>query len=125
MRVIAKGTSGLIAKEAIQARRNEFLAATANPVDLQIVGLEGRAYLLRELASGLNMNTDKLVPSPEELKFRAQKAEVQQMQQQMMQMGGGDGMQPPSMLPNNPTPGVQPSSPEAMPAEPTAPTEVM
>jgi hypothetical protein len=125
MRVVAKGTSGLIAKEAVQARRNEFLAATANPVDLQIVGMEGRAYLLRELAAGLNMDTDKLVPSPEELKFRAQKAEVQQMQQQMMQMGGGDGMQPPTMLPNNPSPGVQPSSPEAMPAEPAAPTEVM
>lgn len=69
-KVVCKGAMGLIAREQIQVRRNEFLAATTNPVDMQIIGPEGRAYLLRELAKGLQMDTDKIVPSPEFLKFK-------------------------------------------------------
>jgi hypothetical protein len=69
-KIVPKGALGLIAREQIQVRRNEFLAATNNPVDLQIIGAEGRAYLLRELAKGLQMDTDKLVPSPEMVRFK-------------------------------------------------------
>ena len=78
----------LIAKEQTQMRRNEFLAATGNPVDLQIVGQEGRAYLLREVAKGLRMDTDKIVKSPEVLKYDKDKIEqamMAQMQQQQPQ----------------------------------------
>lgn len=67
-RVVAKGTLGLIAREAIQSRRNEFLQATSNPFDMKILGPEGRAALLRELAKGLQMDVDKIVPTPEKLK---------------------------------------------------------
>jgi len=80
-KVMCKGAMGLIAREQIQVRRNEFLAATANPVDLQIVGPEGRAYLLRELAKGLQMDTDKIVPAPEYMKFKQE-----QIQQAMSQL---------------------------------------
>lgn len=83
--VVAKGAMGLVAKEQLQIRRNEFLQATANPVDLQIVGVEGRAYLLRELARGLQMDTDKLVPPPEMRKYLEQKA--MEMAQNMPQQG--------------------------------------
>lgn len=84
--IVARGAMGLIHKEQINVRRNEFLAATANPVDLQIVGPEGRAYLLREMAKGLQMDTDKLVPSLDMMKFRAEKVQsaMQQMQQQQL-----------------------------------------
>lgn len=74
-RIVPKGVLGLMQKEQIQLRRNEFLQATANPVDLQIVGPAGRAYLLREVAKNLQMDTDKLVPSPEQLKFESAKAQ--------------------------------------------------
>lgn len=77
-RIEAKGALGLMAKEQAQVRRNEFLQATNNQVDMQIVGMEGRAYLLRELAQGMQMDTDKLVPSVEMLKFKMQ--QQQQMQ---------------------------------------------
>jgi hypothetical protein len=76
--VVAKGAMGLIAKEQISLRRNEFLQATANPVDLQIVGMEGRAYLLREVAKTLQMDTDKIVKDPEVLKFEAEQAQMAQ-----------------------------------------------
>lgn len=60
--IVARGAAALIAKEAAQVRRNEFLLATGNPIDMQIVGVEGRAEVLREVAKGLDMNTDKIVP---------------------------------------------------------------
>lgn len=85
-KVISKGAMGMLAKEQIQVRRNEFLAATNNPVDLQIIGVEGRAYLLRELAKGLNMDTDKLVPTVDAMRFKKEQIEqamatLQQQQQ--------------------------------------------
>ena len=88
-KVVAKGAIGLLHKETLQMRRNEFLMATANPIDSQIVGPEGRAYLLRESARGLQMDTTKIVPDQntfEQQKVQAQ-AQVlaQQMLQQMMQ----------------------------------------
>lgn len=93
-RVVAKGSMGLIAKEQLQMRRNEFLQATANPMDMQILGPMGRAYILREIARGLQMDTDKIVPSIEELKAKEQAAKEEQMmlqeqmaQQQAMQQG--------------------------------------
>lgn len=90
-KVIPRGAMGLLAKEALQVRRNEFLAATNNPVDLNIVGPEGRAYLLRELAKGLQMDTDKLVPTVEAMRFKQKQiadamAVVQQQQAQQPQL---------------------------------------
>lgn len=78
-KVVSKGAMGLLAREQIQIRRNEFLAATANPVDMQIVGADGRAYLLRELAKGLQMDTDKLVPTVQAMRFKQE--QIQQAMQ--------------------------------------------
>jgi hypothetical protein len=97
-KIIAKGAMGLMAKEAIQVRRNEFLAATNNPVDLQIIGPEGRAYLLREMASGLQMDTDKLVPTVEAMRFKKEQtqqviAAQQATQQQQLPAPAPEGAQ--------------------------------
>lgn len=84
-KVIAKGAIGLIHKEALQMRRNEFLQATANPVDMQIVGPQGRAYLLRESARGLQMDTSKLVPDDQSLEAQKIQSAAQVLAQQMVQ----------------------------------------
>jgi hypothetical protein len=82
-RIVAKGAMGLIAKEQVQIRRNEFLAMTLNsPVALQVVGPEGIAYLMRETAKALQMDTDKLVPSTEMLRFKQEQVQAA-MQAQM------------------------------------------
>lgn len=60
--VQAKGAVALMQIESLQLRRNEFLQATANPLDSQIVGLEGRAEILREVAKGLEMDVNRVVP---------------------------------------------------------------
>jgi len=60
--VVARGAVSLMQLETLQLRRNEFLTATANPLDSQIVGVEGRAEILREVAKGLEMDINKVVP---------------------------------------------------------------
>jgi hypothetical protein len=77
---------------------------------MQIIGLEGRAELLRHAAKNLDMNTNKVVPSVAVLKQR----EAQMQEQQMAQMGQvapGAPSQAPSQGPGqgNQPPGNQPS----------------
>lgn len=91
VKVVARGALSMTVKEAAQVRRNEFLAATANPIDLQIIGLEGRAEVLREAARGLDMNTDKVVPPVAVIKERQAVAMMQQAQAAQAQaQGEGD-----------------------------------
>lgn len=60
--VTARGVASLMQLETLRLRRNEFLQITANPIDSQIVGIEGRAAILREIAKGLGMDVNKIVP---------------------------------------------------------------
>lgn len=94
--VVARGAIGIVAKEAAQVRRNEFLAATANPIDMQIMGIEGRATLLREMSKDLDMNPDEIVPPREMLK-------VAQQVQAMMQQGQMPAMPAQGQPQGNPT----------------------
>ena len=70
--VIAKGAINLAVKETVNLRRIEFLNATANPIDIEIIGKEGRATILREVAKGLQMPVDDVVPSREKSAFTSQ-----------------------------------------------------
>ena len=65
--VVARGAVSLMQLESLQLRRNEFLQITANPLDSQIVGLPGRAEVLREVARGLELDTNRIVPTREQL----------------------------------------------------------
>jgi hypothetical protein len=93
-----KGVLGLIHKETLLMRRNEFLQMTANPFDLQIMGLMGRAYVLRENARGLQLDTDKIVPPEEQL----QKARAVAAQQQAAAQQGAQGQTAPAPQAGNP-----------------------
>ena len=93
LKIVARGALSLVTKEAAQVRRNEFLAATGNPVDLQIMGIEGRAEILREAAKGLNLNPDKVIPSLSVLKQRAAMAQMAAMQQQQAAAPSGSGQE--------------------------------
>lgn len=67
--IVAKGAISLAVKETVNVRRVEFLNATANPIDVEIIGKEGRAALLREVAKGLQMPVDDIVPSREKMAY--------------------------------------------------------
>lgn len=100
LKIVARGALSMTTKEAAQVRRNEFLQATANPTDMQIVGLEGRAALLREMVKGLDINPDLVVPPLSTLRMRqklqAQQAEAQQkaLMQAQAQAQAQQGQQP-------------------------------
>jgi hypothetical protein len=108
-KVVAKGAIGLIQKETLQMRRNEFLIATANPLDSQIVGPEGRAYLLRELARGLQMDTEKLVPSADSIAQMTVDQKAQALAQQMVQQLVAQAQ--PQQQPPAPTPSLPNGAP--------------
>ncbi len=82
-KIVAKGSTALLVREQAQIRRNEFLQATNNPVDLQIMGLGRRAELLRSVAETLSIDADDIAPTREEME--QQQLAQQQMQMQMMQ----------------------------------------
>ena len=63
LHVVPKGAVNIMAGEHLNVRRLEFLERTANPVDSQITGIEGRTALLREIAKGLELPADEIIPS--------------------------------------------------------------
>ncbi len=67
--VVARGAINLAVKETVNVRRIEFLNATANEIDMQIIGRDGRAAILREVAKGLQMPEDDVVPSREKAEY--------------------------------------------------------
>jgi len=70
VKVIARGSTAVLVKEHNQQRRQEFLMATNNEIDMGIMGVEARAEILREVADPLNMNTDRIIPSRQDLRAR-------------------------------------------------------
>jgi hypothetical protein len=86
--VVARGAINLAVKETVNVRRIEFLNATANPIDMEIIGLDGRAAILREVAKGLQMPVEEVVPSPEKANYLAgMKAKAEAAQAQQPQAG--------------------------------------
>ncbi len=63
--IMARGAINLAVKETTNVRRIEFLNATANPIDAEILGKDGRAAILREIAKSLQMPVDDIIPSRE------------------------------------------------------------
>jgi hypothetical protein len=93
--VVAKGAINLAVKETVNIRRIEFLNATANPFDIEIVGKSGRAALLREVAKGLQMPVDEIVPSVEKVEYQGKMQATMAAAAQQMQ-GGAPGQPAPT-----------------------------
>lgn len=91
VQVVARGALSLMMKETAQIRRIEFLARTANPLDAQIMGSEGRAYVLRETARALDLDTNRVVPDA--TRFKARQAQEAQAMQQLQQQAAPGGQQ--------------------------------
>jgi hypothetical protein len=77
--IIPRGAINLAVKDTVNTRRVEFLQATANEFDMEIIGQDGRAAILREVAKGLQMPEDEIVPTREKAAFnkRAAQSEAQ------------------------------------------------
>jgi len=93
--IIARGAINLAVKETVNVRRIEFLNATANEIDMEIVGRDGRASILREVAKGLQMPVDDIIPSREKAGFTAREtAKLAKLDGPSQQPGGSTPTQP-------------------------------
>ncbi len=94
--VVAKGAINLAVKETVNLRRIEFLNATANPIDAEILGRDGRAAILREIAKGLQMPVEDVIPSREKADYQ------NRIQAQSMALAEQQASQAPSPTPSLP-----------------------
>lgn len=101
--VIPRGAVTLANREQLNVRRVEFLQATANPLDAQIVGAKGRAAILREVAKGLAMPVDNIVPTDEQIDIQSSMQAAQQQQSAVMAQ-------------QTPNPGTETSAPGGAPS---------
>lgn len=67
LNVVVKAVENITIKAAQQQLRKELLQITANPMDIKIMGMEGRGLLIREIFKDVNLPED-VIPDRLELK---------------------------------------------------------
>lgn len=95
-KVVPRGSTALLIKDQLQIRIQTFLQQTANPVDSQILGIKGRAALLRESIKLLDLPIKGIIPSDDDLdlmekKQAAMQAQAEQGQPQVPEQPMGYG----------------------------------
>jgi len=63
-------------RETQRVRQLEFLQATANPIDMGIIGPKGRATVLRSVSQTIGLDGDKIVPSEDDLDKQQEQAQA-------------------------------------------------
>ncbi len=114
LKVHAKGSSVLVAREQQKQLRAELLQLSANPIDVQLFGAQGRAELWKEMLRSADIKPEKIIPVPDRLTEVEQ--QIAQMAQSQTTIGGwrmpqGEGRQPQQGGPQGPPqqqPGGQP-----------------
>lgn len=107
-----KGVAVAMQRETERQRQLEFLQVTNNPTDAQIVGMPGRASLLRAVANTLGLDGENVVPSEEEMQAMQRRIEQQaaeqlaalQMQAAAQQIAAQGGVPPEGAPPGGPQP---------------------
>lgn len=85
LEVVARGTESLMRNEVRSQKLLQFLQLTSNPMDAPFVK---RDYILRELATSLDLDSEKVVNDPREAAIQAQM--MKEMNDLMgIQPGGG------------------------------------
>lgn len=88
------GVTVAIQRETQRSRQLEFLTATANPIDAQILGVKGRGEVLRAVSQTIGLDGSKVVPSEEELAAQQQMMQVAQQNNMAAAGAGAQGNQP-------------------------------
>jgi hypothetical protein len=86
IKIVPRASEYLVMMEQLQIRRQEFLQTTANQFDFQIMGLEGRAEVLRETLKSLKIRPDKVVPSGDSFRPNISEQELMMYAQNLSQM---------------------------------------
>lgn len=85
VKVVPKGATAILVKEQLQSSQKEFLQITANPMDMEILGFNGRARLLRNIADELGLDP-LMLPTEEDLAARDQAKRAQEEQQRQAEI---------------------------------------
>lgn len=95
-----RGVEAAIQKETERQRAMELLQVTANPIDMQIMGIPGRGKLLRHVVQAVGADGRHIVPTDEQLAMKEQM--MLQAQAQMGPEEGEPGGGPPGEKPKDP-----------------------
>ena len=76
-RISVQGVSVAVQRETLRQRQIEFLQATNNPTDQHIIGLKGRAAVLRSVSRDIGLDGEEVVPPVEEIEKMQQQEEQQ------------------------------------------------
>jgi hypothetical protein len=82
-KISVKGVSVAIQRETLRQRQIEFLSQTQNPLDNKIMGLRGRAAVLRSVGSTIGLPGEEIVPPAQE---------IEKMMQQEQQGGNNEAI---------------------------------
>ena len=95
--IVVKGVNHAVKREQDRMRQLEFLQLTANPIDMAIVGPEGRANVLRSVAENLGLEHERVLPDDDEIRanMAQQQAAAQQQPGGVPAEQGGDPNQTP------------------------------
>lgn len=85
-KVSVTGVSVAIQRETVRQRQIEYLGATNNPTDLKIMGIKGRAQVLRSVSQTIGLDGSQVVPNEQALE------KMEKEQQAQHANGGIDGM---------------------------------
>ena len=131
LQTVARGSSSMVVREQQQMRRAELLGQLNNPIDLNIMGPDGRAALIRENLKSLDIPVDDIVPSAEDIARKKKAAALMQAATPpgaqsplgaagLPMAGGAPGPQVaggPGQPPAGVTPGVNPYNPAVLPSQ--------
>ena len=85
LNVVTRGATGMLLREIQLQKVSEFMDRTNNPIDQQIIGIEGRADLLRVMADLMHLENRDIIPTEQELKTRVEQAQQEQAQATALQ----------------------------------------
>lgn len=86
IKIVPRASEYLVMMEQLQIRRQEFLQTTANQYDFQIMGLKGRAEVLRETLKSLKMRPDKIIPDDDSFRQNISEQELMMFAQNLGNM---------------------------------------
>lgn len=81
VRIVARGSSALIAREQQVLRFKEILQLTANPIDLQLLGLDTRLEMIKKMFKAMDIELESM-PDPENIQNVIDSIKQQLIQQQ-------------------------------------------
>ena len=81
--IYVQGVNVAVQRETQRQRQLEFLQHTANPMDMDILGITGRGAVLRSVSQTIGLDGDKVVPTEDALQKRQESKEKGQQNQQI------------------------------------------